>query len=323
MSVRAVRRLLREIEAHGVSEVARAPGGFLYTYLKKGPSMLDETVPLGSITWRQKRAGFIARHLAQYTKNPTPRRLLALVAWAFDPPRSLTRATQRFHYGGAPPRFRWPDEVKREAFGLFLQGKTAALMFDEINRRARAITKDERISLPKNTVEKWIADWYYRVIRGNKSLPVPIFSNGNHQVVTEKDLAEWERAWHAGANHLQPPYNIITGHANPNYKRLEPTGASYASTASPDGLRDPEEARKKAARVLLGLANFTNPTQSEVASARRKGLLYYHPDKLLHKTPTEKQNVVKEKYNDMNKKLTDAANVFYPGQFFGSIRLFY
>ena len=88
MSVRAVRRLLREIEAHGVSEVARAPGGFLYTYLKKGPSMLDETVPLGSITWRQKRAGFIARHLAQYTKNPTARRRLALVAWAFDPPRS-------------------------------------------------------------------------------------------------------------------------------------------------------------------------------------------------------------------------------------------
>ena len=88
MSVRAVRRLLREIEAHGVSEVARAPGGFLYTYLKKGPSMLDETVPLGSITWRQKRAGFIARHLAQYAKNPTTRRRLALVAWAFDPPRS-------------------------------------------------------------------------------------------------------------------------------------------------------------------------------------------------------------------------------------------
>ena len=88
MSVRAVRRLLREIEAHGVSEVARAPGGFLYTYLKKGPSMLDETVPLGSITWRQKRAGFIARHLAQYAKNPTVRRRLALVAWAFDPPRS-------------------------------------------------------------------------------------------------------------------------------------------------------------------------------------------------------------------------------------------
>lgn len=230
--------------------------------------------------------------------------------------KALAHAGRALHYGGAPPRFRWPDEVKREAFGFFLQGKTAALMFNEISQRAREITKDERIHLPRNTVEKWIANWH------NTSTPVPIFSNINDQVVTDKQLAEWERAWHAGANHLQPPYNIITGQANPNYKRREPQGATYASTSSPDGLRDREEVRKEAASVL-GLANFTNPTQPEVASARRKGLFDYHPDKLRHKTPIEEQHLVNDKYNDMNKRLTDAANVFYPGLFFGSTRLFY
>ena len=85
MSVGAVRRHLDQIVTHGVSEVARAPGGFLHTYLKRGAAMLDEPVSLGSITWRQKRAAFIARHLAQYAMNPTTRRRLALVAWAFDP----------------------------------------------------------------------------------------------------------------------------------------------------------------------------------------------------------------------------------------------
>jgi hypothetical protein len=49
----------------GVSEVARGSRGFVGEY--------------------QRRAAFIARHLAQYRKNPTERRRLALLMWAFDP----------------------------------------------------------------------------------------------------------------------------------------------------------------------------------------------------------------------------------------------
>ena len=36
-------------------------------------------------TWGQRRNAFIGRHLAQYLANPTPRRRLALIAWAYEP----------------------------------------------------------------------------------------------------------------------------------------------------------------------------------------------------------------------------------------------
>ena len=76
---------MREIVERGVSRVARAPGGFLYVYMRAGARMLDETAPGGRITWRQKRTNFIRRHLAQYRANRTERRRLALIAWAYDP----------------------------------------------------------------------------------------------------------------------------------------------------------------------------------------------------------------------------------------------
>lgn len=119
--------------------------------------------------------------------------------------KALAHTGRALHYGA--PRFSWPEEAKREAFGLFLQGKTAALMFDEINRRALAITgaKGERHSLTKNTVEGWINGWYNRAIRGNKPLPVPIFSGAIRDYrVTEKELEAWEQAWHEGLHQLQP-----------------------------------------------------------------------------------------------------------------------
>ena len=69
------------------------------------------------------------------------------------------------------------------------------------------------------------------------------------------------------------------------------------------------------AAKLLGLDNFINPTEPEVASARRKQISKYHPDKT---DQTAEQNFV-----DMNKKLTDAANVFHKDKFsaFGSTRI--
>lgn len=80
-----VRRHMPAIVEHDVSRVARAPGGFLYAYMRAGASMLDETAPGGRITWRQKRTSFVRRHLAQYREHRTERRRLALIAWAYDP----------------------------------------------------------------------------------------------------------------------------------------------------------------------------------------------------------------------------------------------
>jgi hypothetical protein len=64
----------------GVSEVARSPRGFLAAYKRAGgnPNNLSEE-------WKRKRDGFIKRHMAQYRLNPTRRRMLALIAWAYMP----------------------------------------------------------------------------------------------------------------------------------------------------------------------------------------------------------------------------------------------
>ncbi len=81
----------------GVSEVARAAGGFLEAYedARGRPAGL-------SAFWRRKRSGFIARHWAQsgaiwvprgrYQGLPT-RQMLALIMWAWHPdPAELRRA---------------------------------------------------------------------------------------------------------------------------------------------------------------------------------------------------------------------------------------
>jgi len=79
--------LLKEIAKYepdmrrlGVSLVARSPRGFL-TYYKKIGGRVSKINP----KWRAKRNAFIARHLVQYDKNPTYRRFLALMAWAYKP----------------------------------------------------------------------------------------------------------------------------------------------------------------------------------------------------------------------------------------------
>lgn len=63
-----------------VSQVARSPRGFL-TYYKKIGGVASKV----NDYWDRRRAGFISRHMAQYEENPTYRRRLALIAWAYDP----------------------------------------------------------------------------------------------------------------------------------------------------------------------------------------------------------------------------------------------
>ena len=75
-----------QMERSGVSEVARAPGGFMHTYLRDGEKMLTRPANRTTgLTWERKREAFIKRHLVQYKANPTLRRRLALIAWAYDP----------------------------------------------------------------------------------------------------------------------------------------------------------------------------------------------------------------------------------------------
>ena len=69
-----------EMKRLGVSKVARSSRGFLTAYRKargNGLWMYEG--------WRRKRDGFIARTLPQYRANPTYRRWLSLVAWAYMP----------------------------------------------------------------------------------------------------------------------------------------------------------------------------------------------------------------------------------------------
>jgi len=67
-----------EMKRLGVSKVARSPRGFTTAYKRVGPAIKRGV-------WAKRRDAFIARHMAQYRKNPTYRRWLALVAWAYRP----------------------------------------------------------------------------------------------------------------------------------------------------------------------------------------------------------------------------------------------
>lgn len=79
----------REAERLRVSEVARSQRGFMTHYKKFGRKVLGKQVPDGRITWGQRRYNFIKRHMAQYRKNPTYRRYLALLMWAYKPPGAV------------------------------------------------------------------------------------------------------------------------------------------------------------------------------------------------------------------------------------------
>jgi hypothetical protein len=81
LSLSTIRKYEPDMRKFGVSKVARSPRGFLTAYKRAGSeaNLSDR--------WKRKRQAFIARHLAQYKNNPTYRRRLALIAWAYDPER--------------------------------------------------------------------------------------------------------------------------------------------------------------------------------------------------------------------------------------------
>lgn len=71
-----------------VSKVARSKRGFMRKYEQaRSPKAMWE-LPVegrGGENWGQRRRGFIKRVLKQYKANPTYRRWLSLVMWAYWP----------------------------------------------------------------------------------------------------------------------------------------------------------------------------------------------------------------------------------------------
>lgn len=81
LSLKTIKKYEPEMREKGVSRVARSPRGFLSAYKRAGsPDKLSDE-------WKRKRKAFLARHGAQYKKNPTRRHRLAMIAWADDPER--------------------------------------------------------------------------------------------------------------------------------------------------------------------------------------------------------------------------------------------
>lgn len=83
--VKNVKVYLPDIIKQNVSEVARSKDGFLTNYLKHGSSIRFDIAPGTNMTWAKKRELFIKRTLPAYLKNPTERRRLSLIAWAYNP----------------------------------------------------------------------------------------------------------------------------------------------------------------------------------------------------------------------------------------------
>jgi hypothetical protein len=121
-----IERFVPRMVSEGVSEVARSHRGFLTAYreARGQPERLDDF-------WWRRRAGFLARHLAQVEKNgeelfdprgrPTCRHL-ALIAWAFSPtpselldPEGSRGVVRRGRQEDVPrPRFAIGDRVRVE-----------------------------------------------------------------------------------------------------------------------------------------------------------------------------------------------------------------
>jgi hypothetical protein len=64
-----------EIEARKVSPIARSSGQFLDQYKEHGKNLPE--------FWQRKRFSFISRMRAAQKINPTRRRKLALLVWAY------------------------------------------------------------------------------------------------------------------------------------------------------------------------------------------------------------------------------------------------
>jgi len=78
MSKKEVRKVLPEARKEKVSEVSRTRG-FIKHYLNGFKNKEERE------NWMEKRRLFIARTLPAYRKNPTYRRYLSLIMWAYKP----------------------------------------------------------------------------------------------------------------------------------------------------------------------------------------------------------------------------------------------
>ena len=88
LSLSTIKRYEAQATRLGVSAVARSPRGFVRAYEAAGGSarvMNATRVPGRREMWGQRRAAFVARHLVQYRHQPTERRRLALLMWAYRP----------------------------------------------------------------------------------------------------------------------------------------------------------------------------------------------------------------------------------------------
>ncbi len=118
LTLEAVEAALPAMEAVGAAEVARGvrpstvtDGGFVgaYRYASGEPDVMADLPATRNQSWAQRRADFVARHMAQVEQNgeqlfragiPTPR-LLGLIAWAYAPPE-LGEELGAWYAAGAP-----------------------------------------------------------------------------------------------------------------------------------------------------------------------------------------------------------------------------
>ena len=92
MSYSQAASYIPEAKKAKVSKVARGIEGFMGVYKnKKNAKTMANAKFTATQTWGQRRNAFIKRHMAQYKKNPTRRRWLALAMWAYKPRGSMPK----------------------------------------------------------------------------------------------------------------------------------------------------------------------------------------------------------------------------------------
>jgi hypothetical protein len=129
MTPAQVARIVPELEAHGVSEVARSARGFIPAYLAaRTPERMARTqAPGKGVTWAHERHRFIKRTLAAYERNPTHRRALALMAWAYVPRKGpWGRSASSASRGRSASRGSMTSRPSRPSRGRFVRSGSRA-----------------------------------------------------------------------------------------------------------------------------------------------------------------------------------------------------
>lgn len=106
MSRSMAERFVPAMRKLGVSEVARSPMGFFNQWGRMGADVWKHEDPKFGQMWRDRRYNFCSRHMEQFRRNPTLRRFLALIAWAYTPfdatkTRRIAEALERDDIGEA------------------------------------------------------------------------------------------------------------------------------------------------------------------------------------------------------------------------------